>query len=179
MAATPSETPVHGTPHSLPPSGGAGRAAPSDVQPPAALASDTVLGLAVPERGFRLATRGRVIEPQSDVEYCEVAEVPGDPGTQYDVGAVELANAAGSHHLIVNLAAPGSTADRALRALELGAQVPCIGATQEFGQQGMSVLASTQTRSTKQELPQGVAVRVYGGQRLVFDYHYFNFDATP
>lgn len=137
------------------------------------------LGLASPERGFRLATIGREIAPESDVEFCEIAEVPGAPGEQYNVSTIELANARGSHHLIVAMAAPGSPAERQLLAHAVGEQVPCIGAQQEFGQVGMSVLASTQTHYAKSSLPDGVGQRVYGGQRLVFDYHYFNFGTEP
>lgn len=137
------------------------------------------LGLKPPERGFRLSTRGLAIPPSSDVEYCEVSEVPGNPGEQYNVSAIELANAQGSHHLIVTIAAPGSASERQLRAHAIGDQVPCIGAQQEFGASGMSVLASTQTHYAKSSLPEGIGQRVFGGQRLVFDYHYFNFGSEP
>lgn len=137
------------------------------------------LGLKLPERGFRLSTRGLEIEPASDVEYCEIAEVPGNPGEQYNVSSIELANAQGSHHLIVTMAAPGSASERQLLAHAVGEQVPCIGAQQEFGQSGMSVLASTQAHYAKSSLPDGIGQRVFGGQRLVFDYHYFNFGSEP
>jgi hypothetical protein len=151
--------------------------------PPAAVAANPddaqFLGIPEPERGFRLATRGLEIAPGSDVEFCEVAEVPGTPGEQYNVGSLELANARGSHHLIVTMAAPDSAAERQLRTLAIGEQVPCIGAGQEFGLTGMSVLASTQSLRAKSALPDGVGQRVYGGQRLVFDYHYFNFGSEP
>jgi len=148
---------------------------------PAARSDDDAayLGLVAPQRGFRLATRGREIAPQSDVEYCEIAEVPGAPGEQYKVGMLDLANASGSHHLIVTMAAPGSPAERQLRAHPVGEQIPCISAQAEFGQQGTSVLASSQTRLAKTELPKGVGQRIYGGQRLVFDYHYFNLTDKP
>ena len=164
--------------------------APAQVAPPASpsASTDTVtqqadtaeyLGLDLPERGFRLSTRGLEVAPGSDVEYCEIAEVPGNPGEQYNVSGIELANAQGSHHLIVTMAAPGSASERQLQAHALGEQVPCIGAQQEFGLSGMSVLASSQTHYVKSSLPDGIGQRVFGGQRLVFDYHYFNFGSEP
>lgn len=137
------------------------------------------LGLAAPQPGFRLATLGHEVAPESELELCEVAEVPGAPGQVFDIAAIELANAPGSHHLIVSMAAPGSAAERQLRAHSVGEQLPCIGAQSEFGQAGISVLASIQTRYGRSTLPDGVGQRVYGGQRLVFDYHYFNLGKQP
>jgi hypothetical protein len=141
-------------------------------------ADDGYMGLAAPKQGFRLRTQGREIPINSDVEYCEVQELPGTPGQEILMGAVEVANAIGSHHLIVSVAEPGSLADKKLRTLKLGEQVPCIGAEIEFGT-GLTGFAGAQTPHAMAEYPPGIAQRLRAGQRVVFDYHYFNFGTKP
>ncbi|MET0386477.1 MAG: hypothetical protein ABW321_10985 [Polyangiales bacterium] len=140
---------------------------------------DTYLGLAEPTRGFRLITKGREIPPGADVEYCELAELPGAESDVYLVTETELANGTGSHHLIVSAALPGSAADRQLRQHDIGDQLPCVAAAIEFGQDGLLSVAGAQTTYAKATYPSGVALRLHGGQRIVFDYHYFNVGDEP
>src|SRR5687768_18199628 len=68
------------------------------------------LGLERPERGLQVRNIGTQIGPGEDAEWCEVAELPGDPGQTYYVDKVEVANAPFSHHLFVSTAIPGSKA---------------------------------------------------------------------
>lgn len=164
------------------PAGGPGEISPAaDAAPaPASGESDAeFLGLSVPDHGFRLVSRGREIAPGGDEEYCEVAELPGDPEDEYSVTAVEAANGVGSHHLIVTAADFDSLMDRRLRSYDLGDQLPCISADSEFGREGIRTIVSSQTPYVMAEYPEGVGMRLYGGQRIVFDYHYFNFGESP
>lgn len=139
--------------------------------------SSAFLGLAAPSAGFRLETVGVEVPAQSDVEYCEVAEIPGAPGEEILVGKVEAANNRGSHHLIVSVAEPGSPADKKLRQRKVGDRAPCVAASIEFGE-GLIGLAGSQTSLAKAEYPDGVGLRLFGGQRVVFDYHYFNYSSA-
>jgi Copper type II ascorbate-dependent monooxygenase, C-terminal domain len=136
------------------------------------------LGLAAPRAGFRLKTRGAMIPNGGDTEICEVAQLPGTPDQEYIIGTVELANGRSSHHLIVSVAEPGTAAERKLDSLPVGTQTPCVSSEIEFGQGAISV-AGSQTPLNKYSLPAGVGMRLRGGQRIVFDYHYFNFTGAP
>lgn len=141
--------------------------------------NDPFLGLPAPARGFRIATVGREIPVDSDVEYCEVAELPGSPEDEILVRTFEVANGLGSHHLIVSVAEPGSVAEQKLSSYAIGEQVPCIGADIEFGREGIRTIMGAQTPYAKSGYPDGIGVRLSGGQRVVFDYHYFNFSDVP
>jgi hypothetical protein len=144
----------------------------------AAAEAQAFLGLAAPPSGFRLKTRGAEIPAGSDRELCEVSEVPGPPGQEYIIGTTEVANGRASHHLIVSAALPDSPAEKKLRELALGTQVPCVTAEIEFGQ-GLISVGASQTTLAKAVYPEGVGIRLRGGQRLVFDYHYFNYTDAP
>jgi hypothetical protein len=141
--------------------------------------NEAYLGLTTPEVGFQVRNAGSTIESGADVEFCEVAELPGDPSETYYVGAAEFGNADFSHHLIVSAAVPGSPADAALRAVEVGHQVPCLSAELAFGQDGMIGVGGTQGRNTRIDYPDGVGREYHGGQRIVFDYHYYNTSDSP
>src|SRR5258708_32660743 len=93
--------------------------------------------LTLPADGFQVRSAGADIGPGEDVEYCEIGELPGDPGETYYVGSVELANAVHSHHLVVATALPGTPADVALRAMNLGDKVVCNGTNYEWPQEGL------------------------------------------
>jgi hypothetical protein len=142
-------------------------------------AVDPELGIAPPAAGFQVRTVGTTIAPGEDVEYCEIAEVPGEPSDVYWVSALEFANAAGSHHLIVTTATPGSPTDQELRSLDVGVRVPCLSAGAAFGAEGEESIGGTQTRLSRTDFPSGVGRRYQGGQRIVFDYHYFNAGEEP
>lgn len=132
------------------------------------------LGLQAPTDGFRVKNRGSTIAPGADVEFCEVAELPGDPSETYYVRVAEFGNAAFSHHLIVTAAEPGSAADTKLREYAIGDSVPCLGSEQVFGNEGMSWVGGTQRPYQMIPYPPGVGREYRGGQRVVFDYHYYN-----
>jgi hypothetical protein len=132
------------------------------------------LGLAQPATGFRIKTRGAPVPTGADLELCEIAEVPGTPGQEYIVGAVEVANGRSSHHLIVSAALPNTATEEKLRSMAIGEQVPCVSAQIEFGE-GLIAVAASQNTLAKSAYSDGVGMRMFGGQRLVFDYHYFNY----
>jgi hypothetical protein len=136
------------------------------------------LGLSMPERGVQVRSLGRPVPGGADVEYCEVAELPGDPSETYTVGAAEFGNGDFSHHLIVTAAAPGSEADENLRDLDIGDSVPCLSAETAFGD-GIVSVGGTQTRYSRIDYPAGVGREYHGGQRVVFDYHYYNTSTEP
>jgi hypothetical protein len=130
--------------------------------------------LTVPSNGLQLFSMGAEIAAGEDIEYCEIAELPGEDNQPYYVNSVELANAAFSHHLVVGAALPGSDADAALRMLNVGDRLPCNGANYEWPQDGLMLIGSAQTPYISVEYPEGVGILLYGKQRVVFDYHYLN-----
>jgi hypothetical protein len=135
---------------------------------------DEYLGLPAPKSGFRMKNVGVDVLPDSDVELCEVAELPGTPDQEYIVQAVELANGRGSHHLVIGAALPDSDADKKLRSMKVGDRLPCYSTGAEFGL-GTFTLTFTQSPYRKADMPDGIGKRMRGGQRIIFDYHYFNF----
>jgi hypothetical protein len=134
-------------------------------------------GLTVPKQGFQVRSVGVEIGPGQDIEYCEIAELPGDPSDTYYVNSVELANAKFSHHLVVSTATPGSPAEARLRSFKVGDHIKCNGANYEWPEEGLVGLASSQTESITLKYPAGVGVVLHGKQRAVFDYHYVNASA--
>src|SRR5688500_8333075 len=69
-----------------------------------------VLDLAAPSNGVQIRTQGTTIAASSDQEWCEVVEIPGEPGKEYYVGRTEVQMTEFSHHLIINMAAEGTIA---------------------------------------------------------------------
>ena len=118
--------------------------------------SEEYLGLEQPEHGFQVRSLGVPIEPGADIEYCEIAELPGDPSEKYYVDTIEFANAPMSHHLIVTASKPGSASDRALRDFDVGDRMPCLGAQIAFGQDGMEDVGGIQQQYGKAEFPPGI-----------------------
>jgi len=137
------------------------------------------LGLKKPTNGFQVRNLGTTVEPGADVEFCEIAELPGDPSETYHVTAAEFGNAPLSHHLAIVAAEPGSPGDNRLREYAVGDSVPCLSAEQAFGSEGMSWVGGTQQPYNIFTYPSGVGREYYGGQRVVFDYHYYNTSAEP
>jgi hypothetical protein len=130
--------------------------------------------LETPEAGIQLRTIGKTIQPGEDVEYCEIVALPGTPDDKYYVNRMESKMTLGSHHLIVTAVAPGSESDL---ELEDGDIVECTGG----GQFGLDLLpvVGQQLPDNVEVFPEGVG-RVYqGGQKLIFDYHYFNATEEP
>lgn len=134
---------------------------------------DSYLGLTTPQNGFQIRSIGADIAPGEEREYCEVARIPGEPGDEYYVSSLELANGKLSHHLGLALAAPGSPAAVELAALGPGNRIECPGPGLAFGE-GIELVSTIQTRYGKAELPTGVARKHHGGDLIVFDYHYAN-----
>jgi len=132
------------------------------------------LGLETPTDGFQVRDIGTRIAAGDEKEYCEVAELPGDPSDTYYVKSIELANGPRSHHLIVTAAAPGSPMDGKLRAMSIGDKVPCLSAAIAFGEDGAQGVGGIQQPYGRVDYPDGVGRVFHGGQRVVFDYHYFN-----
>jgi hypothetical protein len=52
------------------------------------------LELEAPKSGFQVRSHGAEVQPGEDVEYCEVARLPGEAADEYYVNRVELANRA-------------------------------------------------------------------------------------
>jgi hypothetical protein len=141
---------------------------------PSADAPKGLADLKVPKEGFQVRSLGADIGPGEDVEYCEIAELPGDPTDVYYANSIELANAEFSHHLVVATALPNTPADAALRAMNIGDKVQCNGTNYEWPQEGLVFVASAQTPYIARNFPEGVGSVLYGNQRAVFDYHYLN-----
>jgi hypothetical protein len=137
------------------------------------------LGLKPPPNGFQVRSVGATIQPGEDVEYCEVAELPGTPDQVYYVNAIEYGNARGSHHLNIFVAEPGSASDLRLRALNVGDRVVCLSAQSAFGEGGMNVIGGIQQPYGHDDFPDGVGVKCSGGQRVVFEYHVLNTTGAP
>jgi hypothetical protein len=132
------------------------------------------LCLPKPASGFQIESVGEVIQPGQDVEYCEVVVLPGDPGQTYYVNKFEVAMTDFSHHLIVSAAKPGSATEQDMAP---GEKVTCIGGD-VFGNDLIPVTGS-QHKYEIDEFPPGVGRVYHGGQKLVFDYHYFNSSQGP
>lgn len=122
-----------------------------------------------PSQGFQVQTVGEKIEPGQDVEYCEVVELPGSPDEVYHVSGFEVAMTSHSHHLIVVAAIPGSATEAAIKA---GDRKKCF-TPDVFGGEITSVTGS-QKPYHADAFPAGVGKVFRGGQKLIFDYHYFN-----
>lgn len=140
--------------------------------------ADPDLGLSLPEGGFMLHSRGAQIEPGDEREYCEVAQIPGDPGAEYYVSLIDLANGDFSHHMGLAVALPGSPAETEARAVGVGNTRECPGPLLGFGE-GIEILGTTQVPRGRASLPKGVARRFHGGQYVIFNYHYYNPTEAP
>lgn len=133
-------------------------------------AGEDLLGLVAPTNGFQVRSVGTTIEPGEDIEYCEVGVVPGTPADTYYVNRLEFAMTESSHHLIVTAAIPGSPTEA---NMEIGDRVLCPIGSRVFGEDFTSVGGSQQVYNDE-SLPAGIGRVFHGGQKLVFDYHYFN-----
>lgn len=134
-----------------------------------------LLELEPPEDGFQVRSVGTTIEAGQDIEYCEVGQIPGDPSEVYYVNRLELAMTASSHHLIVTAAEIGSDTEA---GLTVGDRVLCPIGSRVFGDDFISVGGSQQPYHDD-TLPPGIGRVFHGGQKIVYDYHYFNSGETP
>ena len=154
-------------------SGGATSGGSEGVNPQADCPSGE-LCLKAPSAGFQVQTVGDQIQPGEDVEFCEVVELPGDPDETYYVSEFELAMTTFSHHLIVVAALPGSATEANIKA---GDKKKCF-TPDAFGGEISSVTGS-QKPYHRESFPDGVGKVFHGGQKLIFDYHYFNASKAP
>lgn len=140
----------------------------------------TYLGLATlsASEGFQIRSVGTTVAPGDDAEFCEIAELPGKPSDTYYVNEIELGNGDHSHHLIINMTNPGGAAEAKLATMELGKPVPCLGAQPLYGD-GFEFTGGIQKPYGKMAFPAGVGRVYHGGQRFVFDYHYYNTTDAP
>jgi hypothetical protein len=134
------------------------------------------LTLAPPARGFQLSTKGTVIEPGQDTEYCEILAVPGGPDDVYYVHGSEIVMTEFSHHLIVSAVDPALPVSD---SLEIGSITRCLGAMQLAGLGGAVMVGGSQLPHANREFPPGVGLKFTGGQKLIFDYHYYNTSPKP
>ncbi len=133
-----------------------------------------MLCLVPPDSGFQIKTLGEAIEPGQDIEYCEVVALPGGPEVTYYVDAFQVEMTQFSHHLIVQSAIPGSATEKAISP---GMKTTCTGAD-VFGGEIEGVTGS-QHPYHEEQYPEGVGKKFQGGQKLIFDYHYFNSSNAP
>jgi hypothetical protein len=144
-----------------------------DSSPPPG-APQKYLGLETPANGFQIRSLGTDIPVGMDLEFCEVAQLPGAPSDTYHVNRFEFGNGTNSHHLIVMAATPGGPAEAKLAALGVGNSVPCLSAESAFGEMGFEGVGGSQQPYVALEYPEGVGRVYHGGQYVVFDYHYLN-----
>jgi hypothetical protein len=137
-------------------------------------ACEDVLCLQAPEQGFQVRSVGATIDSGQDVEYCEVVELPGDPSEIYYVNRFESEMTVGSHHLIVAAIVPGSPTEENAAP---GDRIPCFQTT-AFGED-LDPVTGSQAPYHEESYPEGIGRTYRGGQRLVFDYHYFNTTSGP
>ncbi|HKE16100.1 MAG TPA: hypothetical protein VKB80_14590 [Kofleriaceae bacterium] len=128
-----------------------------------------LLCLDPPAEGFQIQSVGGEINPGEDIEYCEVVQLPGGPDDTYYVNGFESAMTKGSHHLIVAAIIPGSPTDA---AAQVGDRVECITAS-AWGDD-LTDVTGQQLPEHSEHFPAGVGKVYQGGQKVVFDYHYFN-----
>jgi hypothetical protein len=155
---------------------GAGGSAGTTTNDAGAASGPLYLGLSplAPGEGFQVRTIGADVPVGQEIEYCEVAQLPGNPGELYWVNDIELGNGQGSHHLLMSAAIPGSPAEQKIKELKIGDHVSCISAQVAFGEVGLPTEAGVQTRHDRFKMPKGVGAKYYGGQYLIFDYHFLN-----
>lgn len=133
------------------------------------------LGLTTPKdgEGFQVRSLGMPVASGDDVEFCEVAEFPGEADDVFWVSSIEFANGKNSHHLIIDVAKDGGPAEAELAKHEIGDRVPCVSSQSAFGD-GFEFIGGSQTPYTVFDYPEGVGRKFHGKQRFVFDYHYYN-----
>jgi len=131
---------------------------------------EAAVDLAPPRQGFQLETLGVMIEAGDDMRWCEVLQLPGEPGQQFVVDRIETALSDHGSDLVLTAAQPGSPTDA---IMDVGARIPCLRAGEAFGEDLRTVTA-TQHAYHDQRYPDGVGQLLEGGQKLVVEYHYEN-----
>ena len=132
--------------------------------------------LDVPQYGFQVRSVGTMIQPQDDVEYCEVVQLPGDPSDTYYVTGFDSVMTIGSHHLIVMAIEPGSATEQ---NAEVGDRVECLTADTAGWGGDLYEVTGQQLPYHGDTFPDGVGRVYHGGQKVIFDYHYLNLQDDP
>jgi Copper type II ascorbate-dependent monooxygenase, C-terminal domain len=127
-----------------------------------------------PAEGFQVRSEGGEILPGEDVEYCEVVQLPGTPDDIYYVNGFQSVMTRGSHHLIVSAVIPGSDTDK---NTTVGDRVECI--TGSVWGDDLTDVTGQQLPEHQEAFPAGVGKVFVGGQKVIFDYHYFNATDKP
>jgi hypothetical protein len=133
------------------------------------------LELGVPQDGFQIETLATMIEAGDDAEWCEVIQLPGTSDQTYFVGRIESAMTPYAHYLTVSAAIPGSDTEA---NMEAGTRVNCQRAGEVFGEELVEI-ATSQRPYEDVRYQEGVGKLLYGGQKVVIDYQYFNTSDEP
>jgi hypothetical protein len=128
------------------------------------------LNLEAPEKGFQVEILGNVIEPGDDIQWCEVVRLPGTQKDVYYINRLESAMTPFAHNLRVSAAIPESDTEA---NIEEGTRVTCQRAGEVFGEDLVDVMSSQQLYSDIR-YPEGIGKILFGGQKIVVDYHYYN-----
>ncbi len=137
--------------------------------------------LEAPARGFQLRAKGTIIEGGQDIEYCEVVQLPGNPSDVYYTNHFEATLTKFSHHLNVYAVDPNHPVNE---EIEVGDLHECLQPTLgyktagTFGE-GFAYIAGSSRPYTRGRLPEGVGKKLYGGQKIIFNYHYLNTSPDP
>jgi hypothetical protein len=123
-----------------------------------------------------LESAGATINPGQDVQYCEILALPGAPGEPIYVSGIDGKMTQFSHHLNIMAIKPGSPADQASTP---GQRVECVGNGRVPFGSGLHQIFMSVAPETSLVLPDGVGHRLEGGQKLLFNYHYFNSSTNP
>lgn len=126
-----------------------------------------------PAHGFQLKSDRVEIDAGQDIEFCEIAAIPGDASETFYVKGFESQMTQGSHHLIVNALEVGGE-DEA--KYEVGDRFECFASV---GFSNTIPLTGSQAPYSGYEFPEGVGKVVNGQQLVVLNYHYFNTSASP
>jgi len=128
------------------------------------------LNLEAPDKGFQIETLGNVIEPGDDIQWCEVVQLPGTRKDFYYINRLESAMTPYAHYLRVSAAVPQSDTEA---NIEDGTRVTCQRAGEVFGEDLVDVMSSQHLYSDIR-YPDGVGKILFGGQKIVVEYHYYN-----
>jgi len=160
------------------------QSSPGGTGPQPSATSTTPLGCAngapvcidTPADGFVVESVGTTIAPGEDAQYCEVVALPGTPGQPIFVSGIDGRMTPFSHHLNIMAVEPGSPADAASTP---GQRVRCGGNGRVPFGTGLRQIFGAVSPEHSLVLPDGVGHRLDGGQKVIFNYHYFNSSTQP
>ncbi|MFI5306334.1 MAG: hypothetical protein ACHQ53_03215, partial [Polyangiales bacterium] len=118
------------------------------------------------DEGFQIKTSTFTLNPGDEVYNCFHAAVPSS--AVFPVGEWDAQMSPGSHHFILYRAGADSTPDRTLTS---------PGCTSGFG--GSTWLYTQGAPRGHLPFPDGVAMELAAGERIIFDMHYINTTNAP